>query len=70
MAKEIVNSVIGGGDLLFPGSVYPIVKRKAEVHAKQSAYTLALPVKDLILSLKVKMDITEIADSYSMTPCL
>lgn len=69
MAEEIGHSVIGGGDLLFPGGMDPVVKLKAELRAKQYAYNVVLPVKDLLKSMKGQMDINEIADEFSVTPC-
>lgn len=67
--RKIGHSVMGGGDLLFPGGVDPVVKLKAELGAKQYAYNLVLPVIDLLKSMKEQMNINEIADCFCVTPC-
>lgn len=69
MAEEIGHSVIGGGDLFFPGGVDPVVKRKLELRAKDYAYNLVIPAKELLQVMNSGKDIHEIAEEFSVTEC-
>lgn len=67
MAEEIGHSVVGGGDLFFPDGTDPIIKRKAEFRARHYGYSLVLPVKFLMQSLKQGMEVWDIAEEYGVT---
>jgi len=67
MAEEIGHCVVGGGDLLFPDTIDPALKRKSELCAKNYGYNLVLPVKSLISALIEGTKMWEIAEIFSVT---
>lgn len=67
MAEELGHSVFGGGDLFFPGGVDPVLRRRAELRAKNYAYRLVLPPKKLEKALKSGAALFEIAEQFSVS---
>ena len=67
MAEEIGHSVVGGGDLVFPGGADPVFRKRAEIRAQYYAYVLVLPVKKLKRALSRGETPYEIAEEFGLS---